>query len=233
MVAEPALIDTEPIDAVINIISTVSVVPLVDAALIVSVPVISDDVYVTVAIPLLFVIAVASESVPVPAVTENDIVSPPTGLSFASITTAWIVLVLAPSAVRLFGVAARFIVSTAPGVKCTDVESLTPPTVAVMVAVPRLVGLVNMAVATPFVVVAVVMVGVVSASKLPAVVVNVTSIPSGTSLPLISLIIALIRVFEMPSATILSEPVLSDTDPTETCEAASIVIVVLPSKSGP
>ena len=156
------------------------------------------------ATPLLFVIAFAAESVPVPVATENDIISPkPTGLPFVSVTTARIVLVLEPSAVKLFGLAVRTILLTTPGTKLTIVVLLMPPAVAVIVAVPRLLELVNMAVATPFVVVfSIVKVGI-SESRLPAVVVNVTVVPSSTLVPLLFFTVTVIRLLDFPSATIL------------------------------
>jgi len=157
-----------------------------------------------VATPPLFVIAVAEEIVPPPSpVTVNDMASPTIKLAFTSVTTARIVLVLTPSAVRLFGLAVRTIVLTAPGTKLTVVVSLTPPAVAVILAVPRLFELVNVTVATPFVVVAVVMVGVASASTVPAVVVKVTVSPSSTLVPLLFFTVAVIRALDVPSATML------------------------------
>ena len=60
------------------------------------------------------------------------------------------VLVLDPSAVRLLGVAVRDIALTTPGRKLTVVFPFTPLQVAVTVAEPTIVGLVNKVVAVPF-----------------------------------------------------------------------------------
>jgi len=86
----------------------------------------------------------------------NVSVSPSaTGLSLASNTVTLMVLVLIPSAVRFAGVAVTFTLPSAggPGIKLIVVVSLTPPAVAVILAVPTFVGLVRMAEATPLVVV--------------------------------------------------------------------------------
>ena len=100
------------------------------------------------------VAAVGAESTPVPDVTEKDIISPfATALPLTSVTNARMVLELEESAVRLLGVAVSKMELTAPGIKETLVVSLTPPAVAVILAVPTFVGLVRVAEATPLVVV--------------------------------------------------------------------------------
>ena len=151
------------------------------------------------------VAAVGAERIPVPVVTEKDIISPfATALPLTSVTNARMVLELEESAVRLLGVAVSKMELTAPGIKETLVVSLTPPAVAAILAVPTFVGLVRVAEATPLVVVAVVMVGVASsASRVPAVVVNVTVILSSTLVPLLFFTVAVIEVLDVPSATIL------------------------------
>ena len=120
-----------------------------------------------------------------------------------------------PSAVRLLGMAVRAISATAPGIKLTVVLSVTPPQVAVIVALPTLVGLTSQAVAMPLVVVALMMVGVAGGapSNSPAVVVKVTVVSSATLFPLLSCTVAVISVFDAPSATAVSEPELIDTAP--------------------
>jgi len=163
------------------------------------------------------VVAVKAESVPVPVVTLKVMVSPSaTTLLLASVTSAVIVLVLVSSAARLLGVAVREIVFTAPGIKLTDVSPETPPAVAVIVADPTLVGLVRVAVAIPLVVVAVKVdwVPAVTLSISPAVAVKVTVLPLAILLSAVSFIVAVIRVLEAPSATILEEPALTETEPT-------------------
>jgi len=67
-----------------------------------------EAVYVTVATPPV-VDAIGADRVPVPIVTEKLIVSPSTALPCASVTSARIVLVLVPSAVRFAGVAVTVI----------------------------------------------------------------------------------------------------------------------------
>jgi len=100
------------------------------------------------------VVAVDAERIPEPVVTEKVMVSSSaTTLLLASVTTAFMLLVLEPSAVRLLGVAVREIALTAPGTKLTVVFPETPPDVAVMVAEPTFVGLVSKADAIPLVVV--------------------------------------------------------------------------------
>jgi len=115
---------------------------------------------------------------------------------------------LMPSAERLDGFAVRFSAATGPAMKLTLVESLTPPQVAVMVAEPRLVGLVKVAVAFPLAV-------VVAPERVPAVVEKVTVVPSPMFLPLVSLTVAVIMVLEAPSATISELPAVIVTEPTE------------------
>jgi len=141
-----------------------------------------------------------------------------TVLLLASVTNALIVLVLVLSAVRLLGVAVREIVFTAPGIKLTDVSPETPPAVAVTDADPTFVGLVRVTVATPLVVVA------VALSRVPAVVVNVTVVPSATLFPLVSCTVAVIKVCDEPSATMLEEPALTVTEPM--VAAISVILTV-------
>ena len=165
------------------------------------------------------VVAVGVERVPVPAVTEKVMVSPSaTVLLLASVTTAFMVLVLESSAVRLLGVAVREIALTAPGTKLTVVSPETPPAVAVIVAEPKLTGLVRVTVATPLVVAA------LAADRVPAVVVKVTVVPSAILLSAVSFIVAVIRVLEAPSATMLEEPALTETEPT--VAAMSVIFTV-------
>ena len=164
-------------------------------------------------------VTVSAENVPVPVITLKVMVSPSTTvLLLASVTSAVIVLVLEPSAVRLLGVAVRDIALTAPGIKLTDVFPETPPAVAVMVAEPKLVGLVRVTVATPLVVAA------LAADRVPAVVVKVTVVPSAILLSAVSFIVAVIRVLEAPSATMLEEPALTETEPT--VAAMSVIFTV-------
>ena len=170
----------------------------------------------TVATPLALVVALATERLPLRTV--KLMVSLATGLLLASMTVALMVLVLEPSAVRLSGVASTVTVFTAPAIKLTEAVPEAPPQVAVMVAEPRLVGLVRVTLATPLVVVA------LAAERVPAVVVNVTVVPSAMLLPLASFTVALIRVLEEPSATILEEPALTVTVPT-VCSVNSILTV--------
>jgi len=124
---------------------------------------------------------------------------------------------LMPSAERLDGFAVRFSAATGPAMKLTLVESLTPPQVAVMVAEPKLVGLVKVAVAIPLVVVElkVVWMPAVALSISPAVLVKLTVVPSPMFLPLVSLTVAVIRVLEVPLATIAVLPAVADTEPTK------------------
>ena len=153
------------------------------------------------------VVAVRLSSVPSWALKES--VSPSaTGLLLASTTVTFMVLVLVPSAVRFAGVAVTVTVAGAPATKLTVPVAFTPPHVAVMVAEPRLVGLVRVTVATPLVVVA------LAAEKVPAVVVKFTVVPSAMLLPLASFTVAVIRVPEAPSAAISEHPVLTVTVPT-------------------
>jgi len=138
------------------------------------------------------------------------------------------VLVLVPSAVRLLGMAVSITSATALGIKLTVVLSVTPPLVAVMVAVPTLVGLTSQAVAIPLVVKALMMVGVAGGalSNSPAVVVKVTGVLFATLFPLLSCTVAVISVFDDPSATAVSEPELTDTAPITT----SISVMSVSSK---
>jgi len=153
------------------------------------------------------VTAVGLDRVPVPVVTLKLIVSPSTALPFRSVTTARIVLVPVPSADKLLGLAVTATLLTEPAIKLTVVESFTPPEVAVIVAVPRFVGLVSVTVATPFVVVA------VAAERPPAVVAKLTDVPSGILFPLVSIIMAVMSVEEAPSATMLELPAVTLTEP--------------------
>ena len=129
------------------------------------------------------------------------------------------VLVLAPSADKVSGEAVSTIVLTAPALNVTVTVLDTPPQVAVMVADPTMVELVNVTVATPFVVVA------LTAESVPAVVVKLTVVPSNTLLPLAFLTVAEINVVDAPSATMLDEPAVTVTVPTV---AAIIVMVSFP-----
>ena len=90
----------------------------------------------TVTIPLSLVIELAAERLPFFALAKL-ILSWDTGLSFASNTVALIVLVLMPSAVKLLGVAVRFMVVTGPAINSTVTFAFTPPEVAMMVAVSK------------------------------------------------------------------------------------------------
>ena len=164
--------------------------------------------------PLVLVMAVAAERLPL--TTIKLMVSPDTGLLLRSLTVAWTVLVLTPSADRLSGVASTFTVLTGPAIKSSVVESFTPPEVAIMVAVPRFVELVMVTVATPFVVVA------EAAEREPAVVAKLTGVPSAILFPLVSLTVAVSNVLEARSATILGQPAVTVTEPT----AAAIMVMV-------
>ena len=164
--------------------------------------------------PLTLVTAVAAERLP--PTTAKLMVSPDTGLLWRSFTVAWIVLVLTPSADRLSGVASTLTAVTGPATKLTVVVSFTPPEVAVIVAVPRMVGLVSVSVATPFVVVA------VAAERVPAVVMKLTDVPSAILFPLVSFTMAVMSVAEVPSATMLELPGVTLTEPT----FALIIVIV-------
>lgn len=85
----------------------------------------------------------------VPVVALNTRVSPFTGLLFASSTIIFTVLVLAPSAVKLAGVAEMLILAGGPGIKLTWVVLLIPDEVAVTVAVPTVFGAVKIVLAMP------------------------------------------------------------------------------------
>jgi hypothetical protein len=168
-----------------------------------------------VAMPLLSV--TASEIEMAPLTTEKLTNSELTGFPFASRTAASMVLMLMPSAERLDGFAVRLSAATGPAMKLTLVESLIPPQVVVMVAEPRLVGLVKVAKAFPLVVLAlkVLWVPAVALSISPAVVVKLTGVPSPILLPSVSSTVAVIRVFEVPLATISALPAVTVTEPTE------------------
>jgi len=160
-------------------------------------------------------VAVRAERVPDRALIER--VSPSaTGLLLASKTVTSMVLVLVPSAVRFAGVAVTVSVAGGPAIKLTEAVPEIPPTSAVMSAEPTLVGLVRVAVAIPLVVVEVMMVWVpaVALSISPAVVEKVTVVPSAMLLPLVSLTAAVIRVYEVPLATISALPAVTVTEPT-------------------
>jgi len=79
-----------------------------------------------------------------------------------------------------------------------------------------MVGLVSVTVATPFVDVA------MAAERAPAVVAKLTGVPSGILFPLVSFIMAVMSVEEVPSATMLPLPVVTFTDPT----VALIMVIV-------
>ena len=87
-----------------------------------------------------------------------------------------------------------------------------------IVAVPRLVVLVMVTVALPLLVVE------LEADSIPAVVVKLTVVPLGTLFPLESFTVAVIRVLDVPSAGIVSEPAVRFTDPAD--EAARCMVVV-------
>jgi len=165
----------------------------------------------------LEVAAVGAETDPVPAVTEKLMVLPSATIwPCKSVATACTVLVLDPSAVRVLGVAVTDIVFTRPGIKLTDVFPDTPPAMAVTVAEPRLVELVRVAVAFPLAVMElkVIWVPAVTLSISPSVVEKSTVVPSGMLLPLVSLTAAVIRVVEVPLATISELIEVTVTEPT-------------------
>ena len=168
----------------------------------------------TVATPLALVSALAAERMPLTDV--KLMVSPLTTLLLASVTVARMVLVLIPSADKLFGLTETETAVTGPATKVTVVVSLTPPEVAVTVAVPRLVALVRVKVATPFVVVA------VAAERVPAVVMKLTEVPSAILFPVVSFTLAVMSVEEVPSATMLELPGVTLTEPT----FALIIVIV-------
>jgi len=170
--------------------------------------------------PLASVTAVAAEKPPL--TTVKLMVSPDTGLLLRSRTVAWMVLVLTPSADRLSGVARTFTVLTGPAIKLTVAESFTPPEVAVIVAVPRMVGLVRVTVAAPFVVVT------MEADKAPAVAAKLTGVPSGILFPLVSFIMAVMSVEEVPSATMLALPAVTVTEPTVVAIIVMVSVPVVP-----
>jgi len=169
------------------------------------------------------VVAKGSETEPVPGgVTEKLIISPSaTTWPCASVTAAFISLSSNPSAVRLLGLAVRAIALTGPGIKLTEVFPDTPPTVAVIVAEVRLVELVSVTVALPLVV-------VVAPERAPAVVENVTTVPSGMLLLAVSLTVAVITVFEVPLATISELPAVADTEPTSGATRVIVTVSVVP-----
>ena len=171
----------------------------------------------TVATPLALVSALAAERMPLTDV--KLMVSPLTTLLLASVTVARMVLVLIPSADKLFGLTETATALTGPATKVTVVVSFTPPEVAVTVAVPRLVALVRVTVATPFVVMA------LAADKVPAVVEKLTVVPSGTKWLLVFLTVARMTVESEPSATMVLLPEVTATEPTGT---AVMVMVVVP-----
>ena len=145
-----------------------------------------------------------------------------TALPWESVTNARTELVLVPSAFRLFGVTVSAMELTAPGTKFTDVEPDTPPVIAIIEADPTRGGLVRVAEATPFTVFT------VEATRVPAVVENVTGVPSAISLLLLSFTAARMVVWDDPSATALVEPGVTVTEPIDA--AAEIrVILTLPT----
>jgi hypothetical protein len=167
------------------------------------------------------VAAKGAETEPVPAVTEKLMLSPSaTTWPWASVATALISLSSNPSAVRLLGLAVRAIVFTGPGIKLTEVFPDTPPTVAVIVAEVRLVELVRVTVAFPVVV-------VVAPDRVPAVVVKVKVVPSGTLLFAVSLTVAVITVVEVPLATISVLPAVAVTEPTEGATRVIVTVSVV------
>ena len=87
------------------------------------------------AIPLSSVMELAAERLPFPTV--KLILSWDTGLLFPSNTVVLIVLKLVPSAVRLLGLAVRFMVVTGPAINSTVTFAFTPPEVAMMEAVSK------------------------------------------------------------------------------------------------
>ena len=100
--------------------------------------------------------------------------------------------------------------------------AFTPPEVAMIVALPRLVELVMVTVAMPLVVVA------VGAERLPAVVEKLTEVPSGTLLPLVSFTVAVIRVPLTPSATTFSDPAFTSTEPIEVAMRVIVTVEKVP-----
>ena len=129
-------------------------------------------VKVAVAMPEALVIALA---VMEPALVVKTMVWPEMGLT-PSVTVAVMVELVLPLASIDAGEDDK--VSTVPvSLKATDVWAMADPAVAVILAVPLLVELVSLAVATPaeFVLVALLMV--------PKVVVKLTAVPIFTGLP--------------------------------------------------
>jgi len=181
---------------------------LVEVARITAVPGVRKAVKVTVTTPPT-VVAVGAEKVPEPESRVKLITSPSTALPFASLTSARIVLELSPSAFSMEGVAVREITLTGPAIKVTAVLDDAPAAVAVTVAVPTFVELMRNTDAWPSVVSA------LEEDSVPAVVLNVTDVPSSTSSPSEFLAVTLTQILETPSATISSEPASTVTEPTD------------------
>ena len=62
----------------------------------------------------------------------------------------------------------------------------------------------------------------------PAVVVKLTVVPSATLLPVVSSTVAEISVWEMPSAKILAEPDVTDTEPIEASISVILTVFEIP-----
>jgi hypothetical protein len=149
---------------------------------------------ITLAMPPM-VLAVGALSMPsvVPKVTR---VPSATGLPYASVTVAWSVEVATPSAGSVAGMATNTTFAASP-TKGTLTLPKTAPAVPVTVAIPADVEESNCTCAMPPTVVA------LGALSVPRVVINVTSVPSGTGFPPASRTSAVIVVHVVPSAGIV------------------------------
>ena len=109
-----------------------------------------------------------------------------------------------------------------PGTEVKDTEASpeTPAAVAVIVASPEAEALVRVTNARPDVVVE------LDAERVPISVEKVTDVPSAMLAPLESSTLAEIEVWDEPSATILSEPTLTATEPTVVPPVVVVVVVV-------
>ncbi len=210
----PEVSSMEPITtaAASTVILLVTLAPLLAAvARIVSVPDALPAVYCTVACPLMFVCADAAESV-APELFVSIVkftVSSGTGFPFESLIVTVMAAVFPGFTVT--GAADISISAWAggPGTKTTSFVSMKPSAEAVIVAVPATVPACNVASAIPresvstgFAVVIV-----------PRVVANVTLVPA-TGFPAVSRSVARSTTVSEPFATISSEPVINDIEPT-------------------
>jgi hypothetical protein len=149
----------------------------------------------------------------------------PIGFPWESDTAARISLALAPSAVRLFGVAVTVIPATTVPVKMTVTDCVTLLEVAVTVADPAVVPATRETETAP------VSSGVMTVCvwdplpSAPRFVVKVTEVPLGTALPAVSLRVAVTVLELVPSAGMLVGLAVSVMVPTGT-ELVKVTVAV-------